>query len=97
MNLGQAVAICLFEIAKLDRAPVMRGSKPIAGTSEDVDRVTETLLDALQTCGYLKTVPNSSHQEKIRSFVRRLTLCEADAQLWVGMLRQMKWKMTHPK
>lgn len=95
MNLGQAVAVCLFELAKQAKLAIAAATQETAATSEDIDRVTEILLEALQTCGYLKSSANASSEERIRRFVRRSTLSQSDAQLWLGMLRQMKWKMTN--
>jgi hypothetical protein len=34
-----------------------------------------------------------SSRNKIRRFVHRMTLSERDAKLWLGMLRQILWKM----
>jgi TrmH family RNA methyltransferase len=97
MNLGQAVAVCLFELSKQSRFRLTSMTQRAQAISEDVERVTETLVDALQTCGYLTPHLNASAEEKIRSFARRLALSKEDAQLLLGMLRQMKWKMTKAK
>lgn len=97
MNLGQAVAVCLFELAKQSKLPTTLPTQGAAATSQDLERVTEALLDGLETCGYFKSRPNASADEKIRRFVHRLTLAESDAELWLGMLRQMNWKMTNSK
>jgi tRNA/rRNA methyltransferase len=32
-------------------------------------------------------------EEKVRRLVRRLSLPADDAEIWLGMLRQMIWKM----
>lgn len=96
MNLGQAVAVCLFELAKHANLPITPPTHEAVATSEDIDRVTETLLDALHACEYFKS-DNASAEKKIRRFVHRLTLSQSDAQLGLGMLRQMKWKMTNAK
>lgn len=97
MNLGQAVAICLYEIA---RAETMRssGSKtalkadPTATAGEN-ERITELLIEALRASGYLGQRPAAVKEEKIRRMVRRLNLSSTDAELWLGMLRQMAWKI----
>ncbi len=96
MNLGQAVAVCLFELSKKSKSPITPPTQEGAATSEDTDRVTQILLDALQISGYFKS-PNASAEETIRRFVHRLTLSQSDAQLWLGMLRQMKWQMINGK
>jgi tRNA C32,U32 (ribose-2'-O)-methylase TrmJ len=51
------------------------------------------LLDALRASGYLGERSLAAKEEKIRRMVRRLELSSADAEVWLGMLRQMLWKM----
>jgi tRNA/rRNA methyltransferase len=92
MNLGQAVAVCLYELAR-DRAPALKRKTPPAAPSSDVDRLTSILLDALRTSGYVKPASAAATEEKIRRFVRRLNVSPDDAHLLEGMLRQILWKM----
>jgi TrmH family RNA methyltransferase len=97
MNLGQAVAVCLFELSKQHRFEAEsenRIGKGEVATSEDFDRLTTILLEDLQLCGYLKSPLSAYVEDKIRRFMRRSRLSHQDAQLWLGMLNQMKWKMT---
>jgi tRNA C32,U32 (ribose-2'-O)-methylase TrmJ len=54
------------------------------------------LIDALRASGYLGERSVAAKEEKIRRMVRRLELSSADAELWLGMLRQMLWKMKPP-
>jgi len=51
------------------------------------------LLEALGASGYLNSTPSASTQEKLRRQVRRLNLSAGDAEIWLGMLRQIVWKM----
>jgi tRNA/rRNA methyltransferase len=99
MNLGQAVAICLYELARDPRATV-KPEKHIAATSADLERLTNLLLDALRSSGYLKRTPGGAKrprsaaptEEKIRRLVHRLRLSTSDAELTMGILRQILWK-----
>jgi tRNA/rRNA methyltransferase len=92
MNLGQAVAVCLYELAR-DRAPVPnRKTRPTASSAE-VDRLSLLLLDALRTSGYVKPTSAAATQEKTRRLLRRLKLSLDDAHLLEGMFRQILWKM----
>jgi TrmH family RNA methyltransferase len=92
MNLGQSVAVCLYELA---RDPTLRAetAKPSLAKSAELDRMMELLLDGLRTSGYIAS--NSAHrtEEKLRRLIRRLELSGPDAERWLGMLRQMLWKM----
>jgi TrmH family RNA methyltransferase len=92
MNLGQAVAVCLYELVRDTKAepePVKVQRAP-AG---EVERITATLLDALRASGYLDPRPAASAEEKVRRLVRRLNLQAGDAEVWLGMLRQILWKL----
>ncbi len=99
MNLGQAVAVCLYELAR-DPQAAPNPPKPIPATAADLERLTALLLDALRSSGYLKSNPTGFQkrrsaaptEEKIRRLVRRLHLSAADAELTLGILRQILWK-----
>jgi TrmH family RNA methyltransferase len=99
MNLGQAVAVCLYELARDPRAP-SKPEKHAAASAADLERLTTLLLDALRSSGYLKSNPSdllkrrsaAPTDEKIRRLVRRLRLSATDAELTLGILRQILWK-----
>jgi tRNA/rRNA methyltransferase len=86
MNLGQAVAVCLYELARVGRVAEEKRSRASAG---ELERVTEGLVEALRASGYIK----SGAEAKVRQLVRRMELGPEDAKVWLGMLRQMVWKM----
>jgi len=92
MNLGQAAAVCLYELIR--DAKQARSAKQLKpATASELERITTLLLDALQTSGFLDRRRVSDADERIRRLVRRLRLPERDAVIWLGMLRQMLWKM----
>ena len=99
MNLGQAVAVCLYELARETEKPGnSTRSKAISkrdksATSAELERITAMLIDTLRASGYLGERSIAAKEEKIRRMVRRLELSSGDAELWLGMLRQMLWKM----
>jgi len=116
MNLGQAVAVCLYEIARNSKT-VPAARKTVAASSGDLERATSVLLDVLRSTGYLKSAPQGAskarpsakkrslsaeepdqdslrlQEEKIRRFVRRLNFSADDAELLLGILRQILWKL----
>ncbi len=101
MNLGQAVAICVYELVretaddKTERrstnAPP-RDEKAKAKAS-DVERLTQSMCEVLSASGYVKPRAARAAEEKIRRLLRRLNLSTDDADLWLGMLRQIQWKL----
>lgn len=104
MNLGQAVAVCLYELAR-GSAFASAVQKSTLATAGDLERLTSLLLDALQASGYLKPETSRVNQrrtaapaeEKIRRLVRRLNLSAEDAQLLLGMLRQIQLELDAAK
>jgi len=94
MNLGQAVAVCLYELIRGRKVPARTAptkEKAIA-TSKQVERLTQILLDVLNTSGYVKPRAVSA-EEKLRRLVRRMTLNTNDVEVLVGMMRQIAWKI----
>jgi tRNA/rRNA methyltransferase len=98
MNLGQAVAVCLYELAR-DPHAAPPPEKRTAATAAELERITTVLLDALRASGYLKSASTGSPKrrsavtdEKIRRLVHRLNLFTSDAELCLGILRQILWK-----
>jgi TrmH family RNA methyltransferase len=99
MNLGQAVAVCLYELVRDPRA-APPPEKRMAPTAADLERITAVLLDALRASGYLKYTlagtpkcrSAAPSDEKIRRLVHRLNLSASDAELCLGILRQILWK-----
>lgn len=90
MNLGQAVAVCLYEISRRSKAGLLLEREP-ATTAADLERLAASLLDCLRVSGY--AFKGKQDEQMLRRFVRRLKLSGADAQLLMGMVRQMRWKM----
>jgi TrmH family RNA methyltransferase len=98
VNLGQAVAICLYELARDSKAarpvPIEKHNPATAG---DVERVAAVLLDALRASGSLQTRSAAHTEEKIRRLLRRHNLSSSDAEFWLGMLREILWKLQFGK
>ena len=96
MNLGQAVAVCLYELVrgrKKTSARILAGKKEkTRPTSADVERLTQALLEVLRASGYVKPRTIAA-EEKSRRLLRRMELSATDAEVWLGMLRQIAWKL----
>ena len=99
MNLGQAVAVCLYELAR-DQRSSFAPEKLALASAADLERINSQLLETLQACGYTRDSQSKAKsrspapvEEKIRRFIRRIKLSAADAELLLGMLRQILWKL----
>jgi tRNA/rRNA methyltransferase len=92
LNLGQAVAVCLYELIR-DQKVARQSEKVTVASAAELERITTLLLEVLRTSGYIDLRRVADVDERIRRLVRRLKLPARDSELWLGMLRQILWKM----
>jgi TrmH family RNA methyltransferase len=93
MNLGQAVALCLYELARDPKAAAARPEKIRRAGGAQNEQITLRLLEVLGESGYINPVTAASTDEKVRRLVRRLDIAQRDVPVLLGMLRQMLWKL----
>lgn len=90
MNLGQAVAVVLYELIRDETpVPVLEARRAQQG---DLQRFEQLLAEALAESGY---VHSPSTMEKIRRMILHLDISQHDAEVWQGMMRQILWKLRH--
>jgi TrmH family RNA methyltransferase len=92
MNLGQAAAVCLYELARGKRSFEERTNR-VGARMETVERITEAMLDCLVRSGYVAARSEELAEEKLRRMVRRFTLEEGDAGVLLGMMRKIQGKL----
>jgi tRNA/rRNA methyltransferase len=94
MNLGQAVAVCVYELTR-EAAPLttIPAQQQEAATAEERERLTAILMESLAASGYLEKHPQTTLHEQVRRMVTRLQFNTRDAHSLLGMLRQSLWKM----
>lgn len=92
MNLGQAVAVVCYELARHAR-PAAALQTPASVSAEQRERVLGLLLPILDDSGFLFTDSREAQTRKLRRWVGRLRLAPADAQMMLAMLRQIRWKL----
>lgn len=93
MNLGQAIAVTLYELCRDGREVVQSYDSKELAASSDLDRLTVVLLQALDVSGYSTSETHPGTEVKVRRLVRRLSLEVDDAEVLTGMLRQILWKL----
>jgi tRNA/rRNA methyltransferase len=93
MNLGQAVAVCLYEIVRNPAAAKKSPEPRQPADAADLERLTELLEEVLERSGYVHARVEGSTRMKIRRLVRRMDLRAHDAEVWLGILRQIRWKL----
>jgi tRNA/rRNA methyltransferase len=95
MNLGQAVAVCLYELARFDAVQSPEpSSEPPAGAAQ-IERLVGVLLEALQESTYTTPDRATTTEEKLRRMLLRFSANAADAEVLLGMMRKILWKLKH--
>jgi tRNA/rRNA methyltransferase len=97
MNLGQAVGVCAYELARAGLVP----TRPLRPTVQPSDPAGAQSLEhlfgraarVLDQVGYLK--PKSRHATllKLRRLIMDLGLTNYDARILGGILAQIEWKI----
>ncbi len=97
MNLGQAAAVCLYELSRLNAGelppaalPVKAGRRP--PPSGELDRLTNLFEETLLASGY-PAMHTRHRSRQLRILARRLGIPAGDAEHWTGFLRQILWKL----
>jgi tRNA/rRNA methyltransferase len=94
MNLAQAVAIVVYELSRGNLAVKAKNKLASAAADvESIDRISTVLLEALHASGYIHPRSTATAEEKLRRMLRRFQLSSADAEVLLGMLRKILWKM----
>lgn len=104
MNLGQAVAVCLYEwsrgrsegVAEREAAAEL-AANDAAIPGKEAEQLTRMMLEVLEQSGYTNRITSVSTEQKIRRWVRRLKIGRRDAPLLMGVLRQVLWKIREKK
>lgn len=95
MNLGQAVAVVLYELVR-QTEPAGRSNaqeaKEMPATAGERERLTALWVEALTLSDYTHHGPEATVEEAVRRLVRRLQLTTPDLRQWLGLLRQILWK-----
>jgi tRNA/rRNA methyltransferase len=108
LNLGQAVAVCLYELVRGPAAVPPSESNPAAEvdavaadspvaaeptSAADLERLTTLLYETLERSGYQRRHPANSDPVQLRRLLRRMSLDASDAAVWTGVFRQLLFKL----
>jgi tRNA/rRNA methyltransferase len=109
MNLGQAVAVCLYEVAtRVSSAeqPVAKVAKDPAGidpetavglqprpSSGDLDILAELLDELMVAANYSPQRMQAANRHSIRLLLRRLKLNASDHRRLLGLFRRILWRL----
>jgi tRNA/rRNA methyltransferase len=96
MNLGQAVALCLYELVRDPRAAAARPERVKPASAAENEQITALWCEALRASGYVNPLTARSTEEKLRRMICRWSIAARDAPVTLGMLRQILWKLGNP-
>jgi tRNA/rRNA methyltransferase len=97
MNLGQAVAVCAYELARAGLLPAPPPSEALH-RSEPADlqalhHLFERAAHVLEVSGYFQPKSRASMLMKLRRLLLDLELTSHDARILGGVLAQVEWKL----
>jgi tRNA/rRNA methyltransferase len=97
MNLGQAVAVCLYELAARSHHPspanTSETSGPPSGTSGSLDLLTQVIEETMLAAGYSPKGMQSANRHDLRLMLRRLSLSAQDLRRALGLFRRILWRL----
>jgi tRNA/rRNA methyltransferase len=108
MNLGQAVAVCLWELVRdttqAPGAPSFAASSRRMGSnlslqseppadSVSLERLHALLMEVLEATEYTRRHAANCDPAHVRRLIRRIGVDAIDAPVWMGIFRQILWKL----
>jgi len=93
MNLGQAVAVCLYQLSIVDRLETVTAEGSNLPSTEQLERMSQVLLEVLAESEFTQSHTQAATEEKVRRLIRRMQLSSEDAELWLGILRKIQWRI----
>ena len=97
MNLGQAVAVCLYELIRsAESAPTTPFPSVSSATfSGHLDLLAGVIEEAMQAVGYSPRAMQPANRHDLRLLLRRLSLSSHDTRRILGLFRRILWRLNH--
>ena len=112
MNLGQSVAVCLYELASRLSIPTTIEDRGFPGTqnqntcdcrhgesavrAEMLDRLAAVIEQTLIDADYSPPSMNAANRHDLHLMLRRLNINQADSRRILGVFRRILWRLRHP-
>jgi len=95
MNLGQAVAVCLYELAARCALPegAAEGSQHRLADCADLERLSEVVEEVMLSAD----APRDADRHSLRLLLRRLAPSERDARSMMGLFRRILWQLNRKR
>lgn len=91
MNLGQSVAVCLYELTRhgLEHARALPTHEPPTANAGDRERLTERLAAVMDATGYARRFPANAREHVVRHLAQRLATTRDEVSTWLGLFRMI--------
>jgi TrmH family RNA methyltransferase len=103
MNLGQAVAVCLYELAARAGSSLAEeaeelsssrsGAEEAAAPSERLDLLAGVVEETMRVAAYSPRTMQAANRHDLRLMLRRLDLRERDLRRVLGLFRRVLWRL----
>lgn len=107
MNLGQSVAVCLYELAT--RVPAFAGDNHILPTEatpapepvdtrpamQDLDRLAALIEETMRAARYSPASMRAANEHDLRLTLRRMSFTRHDLRRALGLFRRILWRIGH--
>lgn len=104
MNLGQAVAVCLYEIGARGQdsqtASRQAGQRTVEppptdppATGSELDRLAGVVDQTLIAANYSPSIMGEANRRDVQLLLRRLALTGSDARRVMGVFRRILWRL----
>ena len=94
MNLGQAVAVCLYELAGRGLPANAASARVEAGTdSGSLERLAGVVEETMAAAGYSPRTMQAANRHDLRLLLRRLGLGPRDLRRILGLFRRILWRL----
>ncbi len=96
MNLGQAVAVCLYELSsRVSKLSSPASVEAASAPSGDLDLLAKVIEDTMQLAGYSPRTMQAANRHDLRLLLRRLAPGKRDARRILGLFRRILWRLEH--
>jgi tRNA C32,U32 (ribose-2'-O)-methylase TrmJ len=98
MNLGQAAAVCLYELARPTATPVETADErgEATASSGSLDRLAGLIEETMTAAHYSPAPMEAANRHDVRILLRKLGLSTLDTRRVLGLFRRILWRLKKP-
>lgn len=97
MNLGQAVAVCLYEITtrmgESAQAATWGQEAPVPATTSELELLASVIEETMYAAKYSPAAMRQANRHDLDLLLRRIALTDRDAARILGFFRRMLWQL----